>query len=115
MFSDRIVARGRRKGPGGRECGGTLIEEVLARGEGKDRIGSLENAVSKWRQPTWRFVVKHQHCHKSQWRTSDVSDHVGNIRNNSSSDTCPKFTDRAVGGENRGTPGRESCSVTPKT
>lgn len=85
------------------ECVGTLIEEVLAGagGEGHDRIGSLENAVSKWRQPTWRFVVKHQHCHKSQWPTSDVSDHVGNIRN--SSDMCTKFTDRAVRRENPGT------------
>jgi len=79
MFSGRIVACGRRRFSGHRYHG---RGKTAWRGKGHDRIGSLGNAASKWRQPTWRSVVKHRKRHKMQWPTGVcVSDHVGNIRN----------------------------------
>jgi len=66
MFSGRIVACGRRRLRGGRHSG---RGNTAWRGKGHDRIGSLGNAASKWRQPTWRSVVKHRQRHKMQWPT----------------------------------------------
>lgn len=44
-------------------------EKCVAGGQGGDRVGSVGNAASKWRQPTWRSAVKHRQRHKSQWPT----------------------------------------------
>ena len=54
-------------------------ENTAWRGKGHDRIGSLGNAASKWRQPTWRSVVKHRPRHKMQWPTGIFVGPRGNI------------------------------------